>query len=125
MTFLPRISTVSPGSPITRLMKSRLGSSGNLKTTTWPRVIGLLPNRASSQGPSDGEYTSLLTSRWSPMRRLGSIEPVGILKAWTAKVRMKSARMTATTIDSRYSRATDFLKAGSRSAAGFSLMPRF
>src|SRR5262245_16176424 len=48
------------------------------------------------------------------------MDPVGILKAWTAKVRMKRARMTATTIDSRYSRGTDFLKdegdAGSFSA---------
>ena len=64
----------------------------------------------------------MLTSRWSPISRLGSIEPVGILKAWTANVRMKSARMTATTIDSRYSRPTDFLKAGSGAAAGFSLI---
>ena len=42
------------------------------------------------------------------------MEPVGILKAWTTKVRMNRARMTATTIDSRYSRATDFLKAVTR-----------
>ena len=46
------------------------------------------------------------------MRRFSFIEPVGILKAWTAKVRMKRARMTATMIDSRYSRPTDFLKVG-------------
>ena len=38
------------------------------------------------------------------------MEPVGILNAWTTKVRMKRARITATTTDSRYSRATDFLK---------------
>ena len=50
------------------------------------------------------------------------MEPVGILKAWTAKVRMKRARMTATTIDSRYSRPTDFLKAGSVAASGLSLI---
>ena len=56
------------------------------------------------------------------MSRLGSIEPVGILKAWTAKVRMKRARMTATTIDSRYSRPTDFLKAASGAASGLSLI---
>src|SRR5262249_49769915 len=48
--------------------------------------------------------------RWSPMRRLVSMDPVGILNAWTMKVRMKVARMKATTSDSRYSRATDFLK---------------
>ena len=39
------------------------------------------------------------------MSRLGSIEPVGILNACTTKVRMKSARMTAMTIDSKYSRS--------------------
>ena len=43
------------------------------------------------------------------MRRLFSIDPVGILKAWTMKVRTKRARMTATQIDSKYSRAVDFL----------------
>ena len=36
------------------------------------------------------------------MRRLSSIEPVGILNAWTTNVRMNSARMTAMTIDSKY-----------------------
>src|SRR5262245_34445660 len=46
------------------------------------------------------------------MSRLGIIEPVGILKAWTAKVLMKRARTTATTTDSRYSRATDLRKGG-------------
>jgi hypothetical protein len=56
-----------------------------------------------------GAKTNLLTSRWSPMSRLFSIEPVGILKACTMKVRTKSARMTATQIDSKYSRAVDFL----------------
>ena len=45
------------------------------------------------------------------MSRFVSIEPVGILKACTTKVRMKSARMTATTMDSRYSRTVDFWKA--------------
>src|SRR5688572_23204724 len=46
------------------------------------------------------------------MRRFVSMEPVGILNACTMKVRMNVARMKATTSDSRYSRATDFLKAG-------------
>src|ERR1043165_8360645 len=40
------------------------------------------------------------------------MEPVGILNACTMNVRMKVARMKATTSDSRYSRATDFLKVG-------------
>src|SRR5713101_3833660 len=43
------------------------------------------------------------------MSRLVSMEPVGILNACTMNVRMKVARMNATTRDSRYSRATDFL----------------
>src|SRR5438128_10995403 len=43
------------------------------------------------------------------MRRLVSMEPVGILNACTMNVRMNVARMNATTRDSRYSRATDFL----------------
>src|SRR5688572_31923804 len=43
------------------------------------------------------------------MSRLFSIEPVGILNACTAHVRTNSARMTAMTIDSKYSRAVDFL----------------
>ena len=38
-----------------------------------------------------------------------SIDPVGILKACTTHVRIKSARMTAITIDSKYSRIVDFL----------------
>ncbi len=44
------------------------------------------------------------------MSRFGSIEPVGILNAWTTNVRMNSASTTAMTSDSKYSRATDFLK---------------
>src|SRR6185436_6077507 len=44
------------------------------------------------------------------MSRLFSIEPVGILNACTTNVRMNSARITAITIDSKYSRPVDFLK---------------
>ena len=40
------------------------------------------------------------------------MEPVGILNACTMNVRMNVARMKATTSNSRYSRATDFLKVG-------------
>ena len=58
-----------------------------------------------------GANTNLFTSRWSPTSRFGSIEPVGILKACTTNVRMNSARMTATTIDSKYSRTVDFSNA--------------
>ena len=42
------------------------------------------------------------------MSRLFSIEPVGILKACTTNVRTKSASITATHIDSNYSRTVDF-----------------
>ena len=38
------------------------------------------------------------------------MDPVGILKACTAHVRTNRARMTAMTIDSKYSRAVDFLR---------------
>ena len=70
---------------MTRLMKSRVGSSGNLKTDVAP-LDRLLAEEGVLEGPEDGEYTSLLTSKSSPMSRFGSIEPVGLLKAWTAKV---------------------------------------
>src|SRR5262245_58853005 len=43
------------------------------------------------------------------MRRFSSIDPVGILNACTTNVRMNSARITAMTIDSKYSRSVDFL----------------
>src|SRR2546423_15358333 len=52
------------------------------------------------------------------MRRFSSIDPVGILKAWTTNVRMKSARTTAMTIDSKYSRRIDFLKLSAMLALG-------
>ena len=94
-----------------RLMKSRSGSSGNLNTTTSPRTTGRIGSSARSIPVAVGAKTNLLTSRWSPTSRFGSIEPVGILKACTTKVRMNSARITATTIDSKYSRAVDFWKA--------------
>ena len=42
------------------------------------------------------------------MSRLFSIDPVGILNACTTNVRMNSARITAMTIDSKYSRSVDF-----------------
>ena len=54
------------------------------------------------------------------MSRLFSIEPVGILNAWTTNVRTNSARMTATQIDSKYSRAVDFRYDGSGCASAVS-----
>src|SRR5687768_12955842 len=97
---------------MTRLMKSRSGSSGYLKTTTSPRRMVRIGRMPRSAADSAGPKTNLLTSRWSPIRRLFSIEPVGILKAWTAQVRTNSARITAVTIDSKYSRTTDFFFSG-------------
>jgi hypothetical protein len=47
------------------------------------------------------------------------MDPVGILKACTTNVRMKVARMKATTRDSSYSRATDFLKVGASRTSAF------
>src|SRR5688572_11459832 len=52
------------------------------------------------------------------MSRFGSMEPVGILKAWTTNVLMKSARTTAMTSDSKYSRGTDFLNGSIISCGG-------
>src|SRR4029077_16232048 len=60
------------------------------------------------------------------MRRFSSIDPVGILNACTTNVRMKSARITAMTIDSKYSRTVDFLNSGIiylRAAALFCFRP--
>lgn len=41
------------------------------------------------------------------MRRVGNIDPEGILKAWTTKVLIKSAKRIATQIASKYSLKTD------------------
>src|SRR5262245_39828183 len=56
------------------------------------------------------------------MRRLVSMEPVGILNACTTYVRMNRARITATAMDSRYSRATDFLMRGAAGATSAEAM---
>src|SRR3979411_1921717 len=55
------------------------------------------------------------------MSRFSSIEPVGILNACTTNVRMNRARITAMTIDSKYSRRVDFLKS---CGAGAGAVPR-
>src|SRR5262249_49388839 len=51
---------------------------------------------------------NLLTRMWSPTSRVGIMEPDGILKAWTTKVRIRSASRTAMRMASAYSRTTDF-----------------
>ena len=48
------------------------------------------------------------------MSRLFSIDPVGNLECLNTNVRTKSARMTAMTIDSKYSRTGDFLNSAMR-----------
>ena len=50
---------------------------------------------------------NLLTRMWSPMSRFSSMEPVGILKACTAKVRAKTAKISVIRSTSRYSRKSD------------------
>src|SRR6476659_6482592 len=45
---------------------------------------------------------------WSPINRVGIIEPEGILNAWTTNTRMAKASSIATTMASAYSRNTDF-----------------
>src|SRR3984957_9672642 len=57
------------------------------------------------------------------MSSVGSIEPDGILYAWTKNVRMKIASTRAMNIASPYSRATDFCPArsGSRALSGCTL----
>src|SRR5688572_2815550 len=75
---------------------------------TSPRWISLKGNAASVTDPG-APNANLLTSRWSPTRRLSSMEGVGILNAWTIKVVPNSARITVIASDSKYSRAVDFL----------------
>jgi hypothetical protein len=62
-------------------MKSLCGSSGYLNTMMSPRRMSRLGSSARSSPVTDGEKIILLTMRWSPTSRFGSIEPVGILKA--------------------------------------------
>ena len=59
------------------------------------------------------------------MRRLFSIEPVGILNACTTQVRTNSARITAMTMDSKYSRTVDFWKLAYRASALTTRCPTF
>src|SRR3989304_6272427 len=51
-------------------------------------------------------YTALFTSRKSPISRVSSIDPVGILNAWMRKVRISRNRTNATAIDLVHSQAT-------------------
>src|SRR5215216_276057 len=80
-----------------------------------PRLIGREGTSHRSTGTSKlscGPNMNLLTSRWSWTQMVFFIDPVGTLTAWTIKVIPKSAIIKVTTADSKYSRATLFLKAG-------------
>ena len=93
---------------MTRLMKSRSGSSGYLKTMIIAATDRLDRQQCLFQARHRRRKHKLASREGDrPISRLFSIDPVGILKAWTMKVRTKSARMTATQIDSKYSRAVD------------------
>src|SRR6188768_1663687 len=70
---------------------------------------GRIPSITDPRAPN----ANLLTRRWSPTRRLSSIDSVGILKAWTMNVVPNNARITVITSDSKYSRAVDFVNVGS------------
>ncbi len=48
-------------------------------------------------------YTNLLTNMWSPTKRVGIMDPEGILNACTTKALIKRARSTAMNIASVYS----------------------
>ena len=74
-TTLLRISTVPPGSPITRLMKSA-GVLGVLEHDHVAALDGLLGKELVLQRAEEPEYTTLFTSRWSLIRRFVSMEPV-------------------------------------------------
>src|SRR5690606_24990339 len=79
------ISTLSPVSPIIRLTKSLLGSTGYLNTAIWP-LFG------STLGIA---YQNLSTSTRSPTSSVGIIEPLGIQNACITKVLRTSARTSA------------------------------
>src|ERR1041384_8521083 len=53
-----------------------------------------------------GAKMNLLTSRWSPIKIVFCIEPVGTFTACTTNVMPKSAMIAVTTSDSKYSRQT-------------------
>src|SRR5256885_16846170 len=94
-------------------MKSLLSSSGNLNTMMSPRWGSENRTRILSQYGSLRSYRNFVTRMWSPIVRVGTMEPGGILKAWTTKVRMKRARMMAMRMASPYSRHRGLLRTDS------------
>src|SRR5262249_27134846 len=106
-----RTSTVSPATAMTRLIKSVLWSTGDVKTTMSSCCTGR--HRASSQlaipnGRSTCRlYASLLTNRWSPIWMVGSIDPDGTQKASSGDERTRSAPPSASSSDSTCCRQRD------------------
>src|SRR5215207_2601780 len=78
---------------------------GYLKTMMSPRRISRCGRKGND---SPGAKMNLLTSKWSPIVIVFCIDPVGTFTACTMKVIPKSAMITVTTADSKYSRQTDF-----------------
>jgi hypothetical protein len=56
---------------------------------------------------------------WSPISKVSFMDPDGILNAWTTNVRMKRARITATTIASMFSRNAPFFFGGASATSEF------
>src|SRR5271169_3494501 len=67
-----------------------------------PRSSGRYGSTFSYHAPLPPKM-NLLTSRWSPISRVPSMEAEGILKACTTKLVPNNARSTVTSSDSRYS----------------------
>src|SRR5271168_4430959 len=67
-----------------------------------PRAIGRYGKSFSYHAPVPPKI-NLFTSRWSPTNNVCSIDGEGILNACTTKLVPKSARITVTSSDSRYS----------------------
>src|SRR6266571_3214285 len=67
-----------------------------------PRWSGRYGRNLSYQAPVPPKI-NLLTTRWSPISSVPSIDADGILKACTMKVVPNRARITVTSSDSRYS----------------------
>ncbi len=108
-------ATRSPGTPMTRLIRSFSLLEGNsptkTKTSLSPLITGLLLScsmPAGSQPPGSRNTTTsprltspkcdanLLTSTRSPCRRVFSIESEGMKNACTRNVLINSARASAT-----------------------------
>src|SRR6266850_5211155 len=80
----------SPGTPMVRFTKVCEISTGYRNTMMSP-CFGSEYGRMNLLNFPDGAYASLSTSRWSPINKVSSIDPVGITKACTSVVVPKSS----------------------------------